>query len=235
VVVYLANNKSIEDMTPLEFVEYFKAINKEHFDRHYNYGKEWIQTADRGSLISWLRQGTWNEWAAAAVVARLVKNYSDRIDPEFYPMFARQVSDEARHWVLRHGLLRKYGGSMDNFKPIDEWVEVFELPFKVALERPEFFQLRFTSALQVVEWTSVSHHRGVEDGAGDKYPEIKAVFRELLDDELFHWSIAERTWLKLCTTPEARRDVLEITMKYTLPTIDKARLRRVELARRHAI
>jgi hypothetical protein len=73
VVVYLANNKSIEDMTPLEFVEYFKAINKEHFDRHYNYGKEWIQTADRGSLISWLRQGTWNEWAAAAVVARLVK------------------------------------------------------------------------------------------------------------------------------------------------------------------
>jgi hypothetical protein len=89
VVVYLASNKSIEDMTPLEFVEYFKAINKEHFDRHYNYGKEWIQTADRGSLISWLRQGTWNEWAAAAVVARLVKDYSDRIDPEFYPMYRK--------------------------------------------------------------------------------------------------------------------------------------------------
>jgi len=228
-------NTDIDNMTPMEFVEYFKKINQPHFEQHYRYGMEWIKTADKGAIISWLRQGTWNEWAAAAVVARLVKDYAEYVDPEFYPIFARQVSDEARHWVLRHRLLKQYGGSMDNFKPMDEWVQVFELPIKLALQKPELFQLRFTSALQVVEWTSVSHHRGVEDGAGDKYPEIKAVFRELLDDELFHWSIAERTWLKLCTTPEARRDVLEITSKYTLPTIDKARKRRVELSKQHAL
>jgi len=225
----------VENMSPMEFVEYFKKINQPHFEQHYRYGSEWIKTADKGAIISWLRQGTWNEWAAAAVVARLVKDYAEYVDPEFYPIFARQVSDEARHWVLRHRLLRKFGGSMDNFKPMDEWIQVFELPLKLALQKPEFFQLRFTSVLQVVEWTSVSHHRGVEEGAGDKYPEIKAVFRELLDDELFHWSIAERTWLKLCNTPEARRDVLEITQKYTLPTIDAARRKRVELSRQHAI
>ncbi|MEM4220792.1 MAG: hypothetical protein QW106_08360, partial [Candidatus Caldarchaeum sp.] len=212
-----------ENMTPHEFVEYFKRINQHHFEQHYRYGRDWIKTADTGSIISWLRQGTWNEWAAAAVVAKLVRSYAEYVDPEFYPLFARQVSDEARHWLLRHRLLKKYGGNMDNFKPMEEWVQVFELPIKLALENPKFFQLRFTSVLQVVEWTSVSHHRGVEDGAGENHPEIRAVFRELLDDELFHWSIAERTWLKLCTTAEARKDVLEITEKYTLPTIDKAR------------
>ncbi|MCS7133465.1 MAG: hypothetical protein NZ921_01500 [Candidatus Caldarchaeum sp.] len=226
---------NFEGMTPIQFVEYFKKVNQPHFEQHYRYGMEWIKTADTKAIISWLRQGTWNEWAAAAVVARLVKDYAEYVDHEFYPLFARQVSDEARHWLLRHRLLQKYGGNMENFTPMEEWIQVFELPIKLALDRPEFFQLRFTSVLQVVEWTSVSHHRGVEVGAGDNHPEIRAVFRELLDDELFHWSIAERTWLKLCKTPEAMRDVFEITQKYTLPIIDKARKRRVELSMRHEL
>jgi hypothetical protein len=89
--------------------------------------------------------------------------------------------------------------------------------------------------LQVVEWTSVSHHRGVEDGAGGRYPEIRALFRELLDDELFHWSIAERTWLKMCDTLEKKLDVIRITQEYTLPTIDAARKKRVELSMEHKI
>lgn len=227
--------QKIEKMSPAEFVEYFKSRNRAHFERHYRYGYEWITKADKGAIISWLRQGTWNEWAAAAVVAKLVKDYADYVDAEFYPIFARQVSDEARHWLLRHRLLQKFGGNMDGFTPMPEWVEVFELPLKLAKEKPEYFQLRFTSVLQVVEWTSVSHHRGVEDGAGDKYPEISALFRELLDDELFHWSIAERTWLKLCNTLDSRLDVIKITDQYTLPTINMARKRRVELSMEHKI
>jgi CubicO group peptidase (beta-lactamase class C family) len=90
--------EKIDRMTPAEFVEYFKTIHKPHFDRHYRYGYEWIAKADKGAIISWLRQGTWNEWAAAAVVAKLVKEYAEYVDPEFYPLFARQVADEARHW-----------------------------------------------------------------------------------------------------------------------------------------
>jgi hypothetical protein len=223
--------EKIDRMTPAEFVEYFKTIHKPHFDRHYRYGYEWITKADKGAIISWLRQGTWNEWAAAAVVAKLLKEYAEYVDPEFYPIFARQVADEARHWVLRHRLLKKYGGSMEGFTPMEEWVRVLlELPLKLALERPEHFQLRFSSVLQVAEWTSVSHHRGVEDGAGDRYPEIRALFRELLDDELFHWSIAERSWLKQCDTLEKKLDVIRITQEYTLPAIDAARKRRVELS-----
>jgi hypothetical protein len=228
--------EKIDRMTPAEFVEYFKAIHKPHFDRHYRYGYEWIAKADKGAIISWLRQGTWNEWAAATVVAKLLKEYAEYVDPEFYPLFARQVADEARHWLLRHRLLKKYGGSMEGFTPMEEWVKVLsELPLKLALERPEHFQLRFSSVLQVAEWTSVSHHRGVEDGAGDRYPEIRALFRELLDDELFHWSMAERTWLKMCNTLEKKLDVIRITQEYTLPAIDAARKRRVELSMEHKI
>jgi hypothetical protein len=95
--------------------------------------------------------------------------------------------------------------------------------------------LRFTSVLQVVEWASVSHHRGVEVGAGDKHPEIRAVFREILDDELFHWSIAERTWLKMCDTLEKKLDVIRITQNYTLPMLDAAKRKRLELALQHKI
>jgi hypothetical protein len=57
----------------------------------------------------------------------------------------------------------------------------------------------------------------------------------LLDDELFHWSIAERTWLKMCNTLEKKLDVIRITQEYTLPAIDAARKRRVELSMEHKI
>ncbi|MEM4187242.1 MAG: hypothetical protein QW801_08210, partial [Candidatus Caldarchaeum sp.] len=74
----------IARMSNAEFVEFFKRVNQTHFEQHYRYGQEWIKTADKGAIISWLRQGTWNEWAAAAVVAKLVKDYAEHVDPEFY-------------------------------------------------------------------------------------------------------------------------------------------------------
>jgi hypothetical protein len=39
--------EKIERMTPAEFVEYFKTINKPHFDRHYRYGYEWIANSSQ--------------------------------------------------------------------------------------------------------------------------------------------------------------------------------------------
>jgi hypothetical protein len=227
--------EKIDKMSPAEFVEYFKSISKPYFDRQYRYGYEWITKADTGAIISWLRQGTWNEWVAVNLLGTLIKDYTDYVDPEFYPLFSRQIADECRHVLIRHNLLKKYGGTMEGFTPLEEWVRVFELPLKLALEKPEFFQLRFTSVLQVGEWASVSHHRGVVAGAGDKHPELRAVFKEILDDELFHWSIAERTWLKMCDTLEKKLDVIRITQNYTLPVLDAAKRKRLELALQHKI
>jgi hypothetical protein len=47
--------------------------------------------------------------------------------------------------------------------------------------------------------------------------------------------MAERTWLKMCDTLERKLDVIRITQEYTLPTIDAARKRRVELSMEHKI
>jgi hypothetical protein len=76
------------------------------------------------------------------------------------------------------------------------------------------------STLQVVELASVYHHRGVYDALlrNAKLMEghyraaavaLRKSFREIEDDELFHWSIAERTSAKHVRSPEAMRNILE--------------------------
>ncbi|MEM1615115.1 MAG: hypothetical protein QW452_04035 [Pyrobaculum sp.] len=161
------------------------------------------------------------------------------------PMFAQQISDEGRHLYLRSKILRAFGGNMEGFKPIPEWVELFELPFVCAPKRMDYFQVRVTSTLQVVELTSVYHHRGVHDnlernrqlfaGQYAKAAEmLKESFREIEDDELFHWSIAERMWAKYAKDPEAIVNILECAAE-ALRVATEARVRRVELAEKKAI
>ncbi len=229
----------------VEFVDWFKAVADPVLQFHYEIGYQWGVSTDVEGVRSWLRQGVWNEWAAAADVARIVNEYRDYIDTEFMTMFAQQISDEGRHLYLRSRILKAFGGSMVGFQPIKEWVELFELPFVCAPKRMEWFQVRATSTLQVVELTSVYHHRGVHDALPknaklmegpyrDAAVMLQESFREIEDDELFHWSIAERMWVKYANSPEAMRNILECAAE-ALRVATEARVRRVELAEKRAI
>jgi len=230
---------------PVEFVDWFKAVADPVLQFHYEIGYQWGVSTDVEGARSWLRQGVWNEWAAASDVARIVNEYRDYIDTEFMTMFAQQISDEGRHLYIRSRILKAFGGSMEGFQPIKEWVELFELPFVCAPKRMEWFQVRATSTLQVVELTSVYHHRGVHDALPknaklmegpyrDAALALQESFREIEDDELFHWSIAERVWMKYATNPEVRAEVLDCAGG-ALKAAMEARIRRVELAERYAI
>jgi hypothetical protein len=228
----------------VEFVDWFKAVADPVLQFHYEIGYQWGVSTDVEGVRSWLRQGVWNEWAAADV-ARTVNEYRDYIDTEFMTMFAQQISDEGRHLYLRSRILKAFGGSMVGFQPIKEWFELFELPFVCAPKRMEWFQVRATSTLQVVELTSVYHHRGVHDALPknaklmegpyrDAAVMLQESFREIEDDELFHWSIAERMWAKYANSPEAMRNILECAAE-ALRVATEARVRRVELAEKRAI
>ncbi|AET33293.1 hypothetical protein [Pyrobaculum ferrireducens] len=231
--------------TPQEFIDWFKAYADPVLQFHYVIGHEWGATTDVDGVRSWLRQGVWNEWAAAADVAKMVTEYRDLIDTEFMTMLAQQISDEGRHLYLRSRILRAFGGSMEGFQPIKEWVELFELPFVCAPKNMKFFQVRATSTLQVVELTSVYHHRGVHDALPKNRTlmegpyrsaavMLQESFREIEDDELFHWSIAERVWMKYAKDPEAMRNILDCAAE-ALRVSTEARVRRVELAEKKAI
>jgi len=232
---------------PMEFTDWFKAFIDPLLSIQYDIGNWWIKNADVKGVVAWLRQGVWNEWAANYVITRSVTEYRDLIDTEFMNVFAQQISDESRHYYLRSKVLRMYGGSMEGFQPIKEWVDLFEFPLKCASRRAEwpYFQVKLTSSLQVVELTSVYHHRGVYDG----FPEnprlweepyraasqmFMETFREIEDDELFHWSIAERVWMKYAGSPEVRAEILDCASG-ALKASMEARIRRVELAEKHAI
>ena len=231
--------------SPVEFVDWFKAAADPVLQFHYEIGSAWATTTDVPGVVAWLRQGVWNEWAAASDVARSINEYRDYIDTEFMTMFAQQIADEGRHLYLRSRILKAFGGSMEGFKPIKEWVELFELPFVCAPKNPKYLQVRLTSTLQVVELTSVYHHRGVHDnlernrqlysGPYAKAAEmLRESFREIEDDELFHWSIAERMWEKYARSPEAIRNILECAAE-ALRVSTEARVRRVELSEKRAI
>jgi hypothetical protein len=174
-------------------------------------------------------------------VARIVSDYRDLIDTEFMTVFAQQISDEGRHLYLRSRILRAFGGSMEGFRPIKEWVELFELSFVCAPKGIEWLQVMAASTLQVVEFASVYHHRGVYDALlrNAKLMEgpyraaavaLRKSFREIEDDELFHWSIAERMWANMSGL---RRPC---GTSWTAPrAATEARVRRVELAEMRAI
>jgi hypothetical protein len=233
--------------SPLEFVDWFKAYIDPLLSLQYEIGAQWILTADVKNVVAWLRQGVWNEWAANTVITRSVNDYRDLIDTEFMNVFAQQISDECRHYYIRSKVLKAYGGSMEGFQPIKEWVELFDFPLQCASRRKEwpYFQVKLTSTLQVVELTSVYHHRGVHENF-PKNPKLwegpyreasqmfMETFREIEDDELFHWSIAERVWMKYATNPEVRAEILDCAGG-ALKASMEARIRRVELAEKHAI
>lgn len=232
---------------PVEFIDWFKASADPVLQFHYEIGYQWGVSTDVEGVKSWLRQGVWNEWAAASDVARIVSDYRDHIDTEFMTMFAQQISDEGRHLYLRSRILRAFGGSMEGFQPIKEWVELFDFPLQCASRRTEwpYFQVKLTSSLQVVELISVYHHRGVHENFPknpklweEPYREASQMFmetfREIEDDELFHWSIAERVCMKYATNPEVRAEILDCAGG-ALKASMEARIRRVELAEKYAI
>ena len=117
----------------VEFIDWFKASADPVLQFHYEIGYQWGVSTDVEGVKSWLRQGVWYEWVAASDVARIVNEYRDFIDTEFMTMFAQQISDEGSHLYLRSRILRAFGGSMEGFQPIKEWVELFELPATVRL------------------------------------------------------------------------------------------------------
>ena len=96
-------------------------------------------------------------------------------------------------------MLKAYGGFMEGFRPIKEWVELFDFPLQCASRHKEwpYFQVKLTSSLHVVELTSVYHHRGGHENF-PKNPKpwegphreasqmLMETFREIEDDELFH-------------------------------------------------
>jgi len=51
-------------------------------------------------------------------------------------------------------------------------------------------------------------------------------FREIEDDELFHWTVAERIWLKYAKNAEARKEILDCAIPALRYSI-LARIRRV--------
>jgi hypothetical protein len=124
-------------------------------------------------------------------------------------------------------------------------VELFELSFVCAPKRIEWLQVMAASTLQVVELTSVYHHRGVHDALprNAKLMEgpyraaavaLRKSFREIEDDELFHWSIAEHMWAKHVRSPEAMRNILDCAAEAPRAATE-ARVRRIELAERKTI
>ncbi len=233
--------------SPVEFVDWFKAYADPLLTLQYEIGAQWILNADIKNVVAWLRQGVWNEWAANTVITRSVTEYRDYIDTEFMNVLAQQISDECRHLYIRTRVLKMYGGSLEGFQPIREWVELFDFPLRCAARRLEwpYFQVKLTSTLQVVELTSVYHHRGVHDNF-PKNPRLweepyraasqafMETFREIEDDELFHWSIAERVWMKYAGDAETRREILDCAGGALRASME-ARIRRVELAERHSI
>ena len=233
--------------TPVEFIDWFKAFVDPLLNIQYQIGAQWILNADVPGVVAWLRQGVWNEWAANTVITRSITEYRDLIDTEFMNVLAQQISDECRHYYIRSKVLKMYGGSMEGFQPIKEWVELFDFPLRCASKRLEwpYFQVKLTSTLQVVELTSVYHHRGVHDNFPNNpklwvepYREASQLFmetfREIEDDELFHWSIAERVWMKYANTPEVRAEILDCAGG-ALRAAMEARIRRVELSEKKAI
>lgn len=121
----------------------------------------------------------------------------------------------------------------------------FEIPFVCAPKRIEWLQVRVTSTRQVVKLTSVYHHGGEHDdlprnAALMEGPyraaavALQESFREIEDDELFHWSIAERMWAKYARSPEAMRNILDCAAEAPKAATE-ARVRRVELAEKRAV
>jgi hypothetical protein len=233
----------------LEFVDWFKAAVNPVMRLQHEIGYQWIINADVDNVRGWLKQGIYNEWAAASIIAKPLNEHPDLIDFEFINALAQQVSDESRHYHLRYNALRLYGGefNLETYKPIKEWVELFEFPYICASKRMEFpyFHLKYVSDVQVLELTSLYHHRGVYDGFPKNQklwepPYDKAsryfmeTFREIEDDELFHWTVAERIWLKYAKTPEVMIEALDCAIPALRYSI-LARVRRVELAEKHAL
>ena len=230
--------------TPVEFTDWFKAFIDPLLSIQYQIGAWWIQNADVKNVISWLRQGVWNEWAANVVITKSITEYRDLIDDEFFNVFAHQVSDEARHFYIRTKVLRMYGGSMEGFQPIKEWAQLFEWPLACAskrLERP-YFQAKVTGGFQTVELTATVQHKGIVDHAYEnpdiwKEPYRRATealvsfSREIEDDESFHWTIAERVWAKYAKTAEMRAEVLDCAVE-ALELSTVAKIRRIEAAER---
>jgi hypothetical protein len=65
-------------------------------------------------------------------------------------------------------------------------------------------------------------------------PAFIETFRDIEDDELFHWSMAERVWMKYAKDPETRAEILDCASGALRASME-ARTKRVELAERHAI
>ncbi len=123
---------------------------------------------------------------------------------------------------------------MEGFQPIKEWVELFEIPSVCVPKRIERLQVMTASTLQVVELASVYHHRGVYDTLLRAAAIVlRKSFRKVEDDELFHWSIAERMWAKHVKSPEAMQNILDCAAEAPRAATE-ARVRRVELAERRA-
>jgi len=143
-----------------------------------------------------MRQGVYNELRATELVAAWIPTVHEK---EIRDLLIQQLEDEHGHYhVLRRRLL-DLGEDPDAYKPLSEWVDLFEwlvaCKTRPTVEKLAMFQ--FTGETQAAEGFETLIRL-----AKDLDPETAELYRTvLLRDEYRHAAIGRQALLTLADTP----------------------------------
>lgn len=135
-----------------------------------------------------------NEYIGTIVLARLVEKVHH---PRLKMLVARQVGDEAKHAEVCEARIRQLGGRVEDYEPLPEQLQMYEV--LDAVEYPE----EFFAAMQFT-----TEHEGVRrnEQALERFDKETAdVFRDAINpDEPFHVQLGWTALRLLCTSHEAQ-------------------------------
>ncbi len=146
-----------------------------------------------------MRQGVYNELRSVELIAAWIPWVPEREIRELLP---GQLDDEHCHYQLLRGRLRELGEDPDGYRPLPEWVALFdwlvECRTRPTLEKLAMFQF-------AGETQSCEGFETLIALASDVDPATAALYRgQILPDERRHAAIGRRALMLLCDTPAAQ-------------------------------
>ena len=188
-------------MDTREFVRELAAENAEFWrDRDVRLDPAAPPDLRREQIRYRMRQGVYNELRSVELLAAWIPYTGER---EIRELLVGQLDDEHRHWQLLRTRLVALGEDPDAYRPLPEWVDLFDwlvaCRTRPTLERLAMFQFAGeTQSCQGFE-TLIRLARDVDPETAELYAST------ILPDEYRHAAIGRRALTLLADTPVAQR------------------------------
>lgn len=185
-------------------VEEFLQSLAEDNDRFYaelptEHKTYWPHRLVGDTAIEALKVRWFNEYFGTIVLSRLLEKVEH---PRLKMLVARQVGDEAKHAMVCQARIEELGGSVEDYDPLPEQIEMYQILDTVQHPEEFFAAMQFTT-----------EHEGCKrnDQALDRFDQETAdVFRDAINpDEPFHVQLGWTALRILCTTEDAQRRARE--------------------------